>query len=75
MGSTIFVNILLRATLSQVVKCFNQETIQDFFLFVCTTVLYEYMNLIRNDVFSLFVNTHVQIKIYREFYHSIICSK
>ena len=48
---------------------------QDFCLFVCTMVLYEYMNLIRNDVFSLFVNTHVQLKIYQEFYHGIICSK
>jgi hypothetical protein len=35
-------------------------------------VLYEYMNLFRNDIYNLFVNTHVRIKIYREFYHGII---
>ena len=27
---------------------------------------------LRNDVYELLVNTHVQIKIYREFYHDII---
>ena len=42
------------------------------FMFVCTTVLYEYMNLLRNDIYNLFVNTHVWIKIYQEFYHGII---
>jgi len=30
---------------------------------VCTTGLYKYINLL--------VNTHVRIKIYREFYHGI----
>ena len=35
-------------------------------------VLYEYMNLLRNDVYNLFVNTHAWIKIYLEFYHGII---
>ena len=35
-------------------------------------VLYEYMNSLRNDVCDLFVNTHVRIKIYHEFYHCII---
>jgi hypothetical protein len=35
-------------------------------------VLYEYMNSLRNDVCNLYVNTHVRIKIYREFYHCII---
>ena len=34
--------------------------------------LYEYMNLLKNDVYNLFVNTHVRIEIYREFYHGII---
>ena len=37
------------------------------FMFVCTMILYEYMNSPRNDVFNLFVNVHVRIKIYREF--------
>jgi hypothetical protein len=41
-------------------------------MFVCTTVLYEYMNSARNDVINLFVNTHVRIKIYREYYHCIV---
>ena len=36
------------------------------------TVLYEYMHSYRNDVYDLFVNTHLRIKIYREFYHGII---
>ena len=30
------------------------------------------MNLLRNDVYNLIVNTHVRIKIYGEFYHGII---
>ena len=42
------------------------------FMFVCATVLSEYMNLLRNFVYNLLVNTHVRIKIYREFYHVII---
>ena len=41
-------------------------------MFLCTTVLYEYMNLLKNGVYYLFFNTHVRIKIYREFYNSII---
>ena len=39
---------------------------------ICATVLYEYTNSLRNDVSNLFVNTHVRVKIYREFYHCII---
>jgi hypothetical protein len=35
-------------------------------------VLYEYTNSLRNEVDDFFVNTHVRIKIYREFYHGII---
>jgi hypothetical protein len=41
-------------------------------MFVCTTVLYAYMDSLGKDVCNLFVNTHVRIKIYREFYHCII---
>jgi hypothetical protein len=41
-------------------------------MFVGIKVLYEYMNLLRNDFYNLFVNMHVRIKMYREFYHSII---
>jgi hypothetical protein len=41
-------------------------------MFICTTVLYECMNSLRNDVCNLFVNTHVRIKIYWEFHHGII---
>ena len=44
----------------------------DIFMFVCTTDLYEYMNSLRKDVCNLFVNTHVRIQIYREFYLCII---
>ena len=40
-------------------------------MFVCTTVLYEYMNSLRNDVCNLFVNTHLRIQIYHV-YHCII---
>ena len=32
------------------------------FMFVGTTVLYEYMNSLKNDVCNLLVNTHVRIK-------------
>ena len=39
---------------------------------VRTSVLYEYMNSLRNDVCNLFVNTHVRNKMYREFYHCVI---
>jgi len=41
-------------------------------MFVCTTVLYEYMTSFRNDVNNLFDITHVRIKIYGELYHCII---
>ena len=41
-------------------------------MLVCTTLLYEFMNLHRNDVYNLFVNTHVRTKIYRGFNHGII---
>jgi len=34
--------------------------------------VYECMNLLMNDVYNLFINTHVRIKIYWEFYHGII---
>ena len=40
--------------------------------YICTTVLYEYMNSLRNDVYDLLVNKHVRIKIYQEIYHGII---
>jgi hypothetical protein len=43
-----------------------------FMFYIYTTVLYAYINSFRNDVYDLFFNTHVQIKIYREFYHCII---
>jgi hypothetical protein len=42
------------------------------FMFVSTTVLYECMDSLGNNVCNLFVNTHVRNKIYREFYHCII---
>ena len=42
------------------------------FMFVGTTYLYEYMNLLRNYVYNLFVNTHVPIKIDRKLYQGII---
>jgi hypothetical protein len=35
-------------------------------------VLYEYMKSPRNDFSNFFDNTHVRIKIYREFYYDII---
>ena len=41
-------------------------------MLVCATLLYEFMNLHRNDVYNLFVNTHVRTKIYRGFNHGII---
>jgi hypothetical protein len=47
-------------------------SIQEFLCLLCTTVLYEYINSLGNDVCNLFVNTHERIKIYREFYHCII---
>jgi hypothetical protein len=34
--------------------------------------LNEYIDSLGNDVCNLFINTHVRIKIYREFYHCII---
>jgi hypothetical protein len=44
----------------------------DIFMCVYATVPYEHMNSLRNDVCNLFVNTHVRIKIFREFYHCLI---
>ena len=44
----------------------------DIFMFLCTTILYEYMTSLRNDVCNLFTNMHVRIKTYHEFYHYII---
>jgi hypothetical protein len=41
-------------------------------MFGCTTVLYKYMKLLMNDVNNLFDKSHVWIKIYQEFYYSII---
>ena len=41
-------------------------------MLVCITVLYEYMDSLGNYVCNLFVNMHVRIKIYCEFYHCII---
>ena len=40
-------------------------------MLVCTTGLYEYINSLRNYVNNVCGNTHVRIKIYREFYHGI----
>ena len=42
------------------------------YLCIYTNVLYEYMISLWNYVFNLVDNTHVRIKIYQEFYHSII---
>jgi len=44
----------------------------NIFMFIGTTVLYECMNSPRNYVNMLFGNTHVRIKIYWKFYHSIV---
>jgi len=41
-------------------------------MFVCTTVLYEYMKSFRNEVNHLVGNAHVRIIICHEFYHGII---
>jgi hypothetical protein len=41
-------------------------------MFICTTVLYEYIKSLGNEMNNLFDNMHVQIKIYQEFYHGII---
>ena len=41
-------------------------------MLVCTTRLYEYRNSHKNDVCNLFVNTHVRIKIYHDFFNGII---
>jgi hypothetical protein len=41
-------------------------------MFVCPTALYKYMKSHSNDFFNMSDNTHMQIKIYQEFYHCII---
>jgi len=53
-------------------KMMSKNYTRIFLFYICTTVLYEYMNSLRTDVYDLFVNTHVRIKIYREFYYGII---
>jgi hypothetical protein len=41
--------------------------------YVCMhPVLYEYMDLLKNAVYNMFVNTQLRIKIHRKFYQSII---
>jgi len=40
-------------------------------MLVCTTGLYKYIHSLRNYVNNVCGNTHVRIKIYREFYHGI----
>ena len=41
-------------------------------MFAWSTVLYKYMKSLINDILNLSDNTHVQIEIYREFYHVIV---
>jgi hypothetical protein len=53
-------------------KNYMSRNMSRIFMFLCTTVQYEYMNLLRNDVSNLFVKKQVRIKIYWEFYHGII---
>jgi hypothetical protein len=53
-------------------KIMSRNNTRIFMFYICTTVLYEYMNSFRNDVYDLLVNKHVRIKIYQEFYHGII---
>jgi hypothetical protein len=39
-----------------------------FMFYICTTVLYEYLNSLKNDAYDLFVNMQVQIKIYGDLF-------
>ena len=41
-------------------------------LLVRTTILCKYIISLSNDLHNLSDNTHVRIKIYREFFHSIV---
>ena len=41
-------------------------------MFVCSTVMYKYMESLINDIHNLPDNMHVQIERYREFYHVIV---
>jgi hypothetical protein len=50
-------------------KC--RETKRTFYV-VYTTVLYEYMKSLRNDVHNLSDNVHVPIKIYLKIYNDIV---
>jgi hypothetical protein len=45
---------------------------KEHFMFVYTTVLYEYMKSLRNDVHNLLDNVHVPIKIYLKIYNDIV---
>ena len=53
-------------------KNISRNNARIFMLYIYIMVPYEYMNSHRNDVYDLFVNAHVQIKLYLEFYYSII---
>ena len=53
-------------------KIICKETIQVFFMFICTALMYEYMRSFRKDVNNLFDNTCVRIKLYWEFYDGTI---
>ena len=50
--------------------CKNKNT--NTLIFASSTVLYKYMELLINDILNLPDHTHVQIGIYREFYHVIV---
>ena len=49
-----------------------QRNKTSIFMFVCTTVLYKCMKLLRNDDHNLSANAHVWRKISQEFYHDIV---
>ena len=50
----------------------RKKTNSNILMFACSTVLYEYMESLMNDILNLLDNTHVQIERYREFYYVIV---
>jgi len=53
-------------------KIICQETIRECLCLYAPRSCMNTWNLSRNDVYNLFVNTHVRIQLYGELYHGLI---
>ena len=74
-GRRQITNVTIDWWLSEVLfpeKIYVKKQFKDIYACMHHGSVCEYMNLLRNGAYNLFVNTHVRIKIYREFHYGII---